>query len=219
MDHQPGQPSRCVRGRPRGRCDGVYSTWNLLCGVLGGGLEGKIKPSRITLRPEKTGSVWPAVENGADGSQEILLGKPIVRITHQDIVDENRTKKIADVIASWIALDRINIVNRQAGIHFVVGPKTYHTGEPLGPERGVAFYWHPDNLPQCTANLDLSAVGLWRVLHHDQISMRTDVNAPLWSAGLKALREMLRWCCEVNPTLRGFVPEIEESLEAPTRAQ
>ncbi len=97
----------CIADRDAAAVD-VYSTWNLLCGVLGGGWEGKIKATRITLRPGETGEQWPGVRNAPDGSQDILLGKPIIRITHQDIVDERRTKKIAGVMGGWVALDRIN---------------------------------------------------------------------------------------------------------------
>lgn len=197
----------CVADRRAAAMD-VYSTWNLLCGVLGGGLEGSSKPTRITLRPGITGNNWPGVRNKPDGSQEILLGKPIIRITHQDIVDEGSTKRIAEVVGGWIGLDRINIVNRHAGLYFVVGPLKYETGKPLGPEHGIAFYWNPENLEKCRTNLGLSATGLWRVLHHSQISRRIDVARPPWPVGLRALRVMLRWCLQANPELQGFLHDL-----------
>jgi hypothetical protein len=197
----------CVVDRKAAAMD-VYSTWNLLCGVLGGDLHGTARPSQITLRPGIVANQWPPIEK-PDGTQEILLGEPIVRVSHEDLVREDRTKQIAEVIAGWVALDRMNIVNRQAGIYFVLGPKTYKTGEPLGSDRGVAFYWHPDNLPTCVANLGLSGVSVWRVLNHAQISARTDPTAPLWSEGLQTLEQTLRWCCRLNPSLRAFLPEIE----------
>lgn len=197
----------CVADRAATAMD-VYSTWNLLCGILGGGLDGRIKPTRITLRPGESGD-WPGIRNKPDGPQEILLSKPVIRITHQDIVEENSTKKIAEVLGSWVALDRMNIVNRHAGLNWVVGPLTYETGRPLGPEFGVSFYWHPENLEKCNMNLGLSATGLWRVLHHPQISIRTDVTRPPWPEGLQALREMLRWCSHVNPMLQDFLPDLD----------
>jgi hypothetical protein len=126
----------CVADRKTAAMD-VYSTWNLLCGVLGGGLGGNIKPTRITLRPGETGEDWRGLKNKPDGAQEILLGKPIIRITHQDIIDETSTKNIAEVVGEWIALDRLNIVNRHAGMNWVVGPAKYETGRAPGPERGV----------------------------------------------------------------------------------
>ncbi len=197
----------CVADRGAAAMD-VYSTWNLLCGVLGGGWEGKMKPNRITLQPGESGE-WPGVRNKPDGSQEILLGKPIIRIAHNDIVNETRTKEIAEVIGGWVALDRTNIVNRHAGMYWVVGPDTYETGKPPKPGR-VVFYWNPKNLETCTVNLGRSATALWFVLrHHAQISTRVDLKNPPWPAGLKALREMLRWCRDVLPSLRGFLNDLD----------
>jgi hypothetical protein len=198
----------CVANRAAAAMD-VYSTWNLLCGVLGGGWEGGIKPTCIALRPGETGDTWPGVRNEPDGSQEILLGKPIIRITHNNIIDEGSTKKIAEVLGDWVVLDRLNIVNRHAGLNFVVGPLRYETGEHPGPERGVAFYWNPENLEKCSTNLGRSATGLWRVLHHSQISTRIDVTKPPWPAGVLALKDMLRWCQQLNPELQGFLTDLD----------
>ena len=49
----------CVADRKATAMD-VYSTWNLLCGVLGG-WKGKMVPKRITLRPGGSGK-WPGVK-------------------------------------------------------------------------------------------------------------------------------------------------------------
>jgi hypothetical protein len=197
----------CVADRETAAMD-VYSTWNLLCGVLGGGWEGKISPARITLHPGETGE-WPGVRNKPDGSQQILLGKPIIRIAHDDLVDQTRTKEIAEVIGSWVALDRANIDNRRAGMYWVVGPDTYETGKPPKPER-LNFYWNPENLEKCTMNLCLSATALWFILRrHAQISSRVDLNKPPWPAGLVALREMLRWVRDVHPNLQGFLDDLD----------
>src|SRR5579864_3759313 len=76
----------CIADRKALAMD-VYSTWNLLCGVLAG-WRGLKKPSRIALLPAVEPNVWPGVENKDDGSQEIQLGKPIVRVTDADIFDE-----------------------------------------------------------------------------------------------------------------------------------
>jgi hypothetical protein len=185
----------------------VYSTWNLLCGVLGG-WKGQRKPNRITLRPGKSGE-WPGVTDKPDGSQEILLGKPIVRIAHDDIVNETSTKEIAEVIGAWVAIDRTNIVNRHAGMYWVVGPDTYETGKPPKPAR-LNFYWNPENLEKCTMNLCLSATALWFILRrHAQISTRIDLTKPPWPAGVTALREMLRWVRVVHPDLQGFLGDLD----------
>jgi hypothetical protein len=196
----------CVADREAAAME-VYSTWNLLCGVLGGGWEGKVVPSRITLRPGSVGE-WPGVRNQPDGSQEILLGKPIIRVSHQDLVDQTRTKEIAEVIGDWVALDRTNIVNRYAGMYWVAGPSTYETSQPPDPEC-VKFYWNPKNLEKCTDNLCRSATALWYVLRDPQTSARVDLTKPPWPEALAALREMLRWCRDVNPMVRGFLGDLD----------
>jgi hypothetical protein len=126
----------CVADREAGAMD-VYSTWNLLCGVLNG-WRGLKAPTCIRLCPGRSGSDWRGVEDQADGSQDILLGKPIIRITHDQVFDEKSTRGIVEVISEWIALDRENITNRHAGMYWVVGPQNYRTGEP--PSRdGIAI--------------------------------------------------------------------------------
>jgi hypothetical protein len=63
-----------------------------------------------------------------------------------------------------VAIDRQNIVNRHAGLHWVVAPAAYETGKlPGGPDR-AAFYWNPLNLQKCVVNLGRAATALWRIL-------------------------------------------------------
>jgi hypothetical protein len=197
----------CVADRTAAAMD-VYSTSNLLCGVLGGGWQGKMKPNRIALCPGETGD-WPGIRNNEDGSQEVLLGKPIIHITHNDLVDEKRTKEIAQVIGSWVLLDRVKIVNRGAGMYWVVGPNSYETGEPPKAER-LASYWNPENLEKYTLNLCRSEASLWLLLRrHPQISSRINLEEPPWPEGLVALREMVRWCRVVLPPLQGLLGDLD----------
>lgn len=170
---------------------------------------GAIKPTSVTLWPGRTGSDSFGVENRADGSQDILLGKPVIRISHEDIFDEARSEKIAELVGDWVAIDRFNIVNRHAGLTWVLGPVTYETGKRPGPERSVSLYWHPQNLETCRRNLGLSGTQLWRVLRHSQIGVKTDVTKPPWPAGREALREMLIWCVEVYPELGAFLYDLD----------
>jgi hypothetical protein len=197
----------CIADREKAAMD-VYSTWNLLCGVLGGGFEGKMKPNRITLRPGESGD-WPGVRNHPDGAQEILLGNPIIRITHDDLIDKERTKEIAEVIGSWVALDRTNIVNRYAGMYWIVGPDSYEMGKVPRAQR-LSVYWNPENLEKCTLNLAKSATALWLVLsRHAQISTRINMTEHPWPQGIAALQEILRWCREVVPTTQGFLKDLD----------
>jgi len=142
------------------------------------------------------------------GSQDILLGKPIIHVTHNDVFDETRTRQITEVLAEWIALDRENIVNRHAGLYWVGGPLRYETGKPIGRPRGVSFYWHPQNLTECALNLGRSAMALWRVLHH-QGATQFVTQAP-WKEGVSPLRELLLWTRDVDPSLRGLLDDIEK---------
>jgi hypothetical protein len=82
----------CVADRTAMAMD-VYSTWNAMCGPLA------MKPSRIMLLPGVKRDTWPGIEHKPDGSQEIRLGVPIVRVTDADIFDEARVDQIATVIS------------------------------------------------------------------------------------------------------------------------
>ena len=198
----------CVADRVAGAMD-VYSTWNLLCGVEGG-WKGQQAPNCIRLCPDKSHPWdWRGVEDQPDGSQDILLGKPIVRITHEQAFNEDATREIAQVIEAWIALDRENIVNCRAGLYWVAGPLEYETGK-RPTKLGVTFYWSPRNLPQCVRNLSRSAVALWRLMH-DAGSAAT-LAEPIWNELPTApLREMLRWALKADPELAPFLKDLDSA--------
>src|ERR1700730_13029102 len=69
----------CVADRKALAMD-VYSTWNLLCAVLNG-WRGQKQASRIALLPGSKPYAWPGIVDNDDGSQQVPLGPPIVRIT------------------------------------------------------------------------------------------------------------------------------------------
>jgi hypothetical protein len=149
------------------------------------------------------------IENYPDNSQDIFLGKPIIRITHDQIFDDESTPQIAEVISEWLELDRENIVNHRAGLNWVAGPLDYETGKPLGPERGVSLYWHPKNLVDSARNVMRSATALWRVLHvegFDPITAQTP-----WIEVITPLRELLRWARNVDPPLTEFLFDLEQT--------
>jgi len=180
----------CVADRKALAMD-VYSTWNLLCGVLNG-WRGQRKPSRIVLLPGVDSDGWPGVEDKDDGSQEIRLGKPIAHVTDADLFDDTRLNLIASVIGEWVALDRTNIVNRHAHMYWVVGPLTYQTDQLpwAAGQGGVAFYYHPANLQNAAINLGRVATALTFVLLHPQTQL--DLTKPPWLARMAALDELLR---------------------------
>jgi hypothetical protein len=122
---------------------------NLLCGPL------YRKPSRIILLPGVSGGTWPGIDYGEDGTQKIYLGNPIARISASESFDDAKVEQLSTVIRDWVTLDRVNIVNVKAGMYWVQGPLGYTTGEPpyARGKGSISFYWHPDNLGTCSANL------------------------------------------------------------------
>src|SRR4051812_46180958 len=185
--------------------DEVYSTWNLLCGALGGHSSTKVK--RIVLRPDDTDEKWPYIRDFPDGTQEILLGKPVAHITHNDIVNEERTKEIAAVLAAWMVFDRFNIVNSRAGLHYVVTPRVYETNKmPALNDIAIAGYWNAKNLGRCKRTFVLAAASLWRPLVAAGLTTSPD---PPWETGVPALRELLHWCYEQDASMQGFLPEFK----------
>jgi hypothetical protein len=146
------------------------------------------------------------VEDREDGSQDILLGEPIIRITHEEIFDEESTKRVSNVIGQWISIDRENIVNRQAGLYWVVGPLSYETGNPLAGPHGGILYSNPNNLEKCNVNLGRSATSLWRVLQ----SLPEQSAREPWKTGIPRLKELLRWAAHVDPNLGLFIGNLDE---------
>lgn len=195
----------CVADRDTTSMD-VYSTWNLLAGVLAGH-RGTKEPTKIVLRLGQASAMWPPIHNLDDGTQEILLRHPIAHVTHDDIVNDERAKEIAAVLGAWIIYDRLNIVNSRAGLHWVFAPRSYETNKmpPLDGVLGMAGYWNPKNLEQCKWNLVLAATSLWRTLA--AAGLTSSASAP-WAEGVPPLRELLRWCYEIEPGIRGFLPEF-----------
>jgi hypothetical protein len=198
--HQENPLLICVADREASAMD-VYSTWNLLCAVHGG-WNGQKAASCIRLCPGVRWGEWPGVRNNPDGSQDVLLDKPIVRVTHDQVFDEKSTTQIAEVLAGWVSIDRVNIVNRHAGLNFVVSPRAYETGKPPSGPEAAAGYWHPQNLPKCMVNLGRSAAAVWNLLEpHQQQAGFPDP----WKAGMPRLKELLSWLCEGDPNLRAFI--------------
>lgn len=197
----------CIADREESAMD-VYSTWNLLCAVLNG-WHGQKRASSIRLVPGKGCSEWPGVVDNPDGSQDVLLGKPIIQIAHHQIFDEVSTKEILAVIEKWIALDRENIVNRRAGLNWVAGPIAYETGKPPAPGLAVSFYWNPNNLAQCALNLGRSATALWRVLHHGGMPKEA-LTQDGFGPAIPSLRELLRWLRTVDPSLNNLLQDIDQ---------
>jgi len=194
----------CVGNRDALSMD-VYSTWNLLCGPL------YRKPTGIILVPGST-KKWPGVEFNDDGTQEIHLGDPIVRICASESFDDAKLDTISSVINEWVALDRLNIVNNRAGMHWVIGPLSYKTDHPPYEEGtgSVSFYWHPNNLGTCSANLGRVATALQLIYRH---LSETDKAKEPWPDRTAALRDVLRSHWELfDEPVKQFLVQMDLNL-------
>jgi hypothetical protein len=190
----------CVADRENMAVD-VYSTWNVMCGLLAGGSE------KITLVPGVRRDDWPGVIHHADKSQEIRLGPPIVRIMSNELFDRERMDAIATVISDWVSFDRRNIVNRSAELYWVQGPLDYTTGQRLDGSGGIASCWHPDNIPGASRNLGRAATALELILR-DHLPA-PERGKPEWVAREAALQE----------TLRTHWPLLDDGLKSFLRSQ
>lgn len=203
--HQENPLLICVADREASAMD-VYSTWNLICAIQGG-WNGQKPASRINLCPGDSSGEWPWIRNNPDGSQDVFLGKPIIRITHDQVFNENSTTAIADVLEGWVAIDRENIVNRHAGLNWVVGPLAYETGKPLAGAHGGIFYWAPQNLEKCRVNLGRSATAVWNLL---QGSPGQAATQEPWKTGTPHLKQLLLSLRQVDPNLGNFIVHLDD---------
>ncbi len=203
ITHQKNPLLICVADRAAGAMD-VYSTWNLICAVANG-WRGTKPASRITLCPGECSADWPWVRDNQDGSQDVLLGKPIVRIAHDQLFSDDARQGIAEVLAGWVAIDWENIVNHHAGLHFVVGPREYETGKPPGGPHAAGHYWSPSNGPKCQVNLGRAAAAMWNVLRMHQPTEQDPAKELD-----RLLGELLKWLVKSDPNLRAFVTDFHE---------
>ncbi len=141
---------------------GHHSTWNVHNTHL---LHG---PLRTILEPNATIEEF-GLPTRFDDTLHVPLGPPVLRLTPEDVVDSSLAIRRADILEPWIMIDREIIVNRRAGMFWVMGPSRWTTNEPLpDPDTGQpwvgGFYRNPQNLDRCVGNLLRSAVALRRVV-------------------------------------------------------
>lgn len=135
----------------------IYSTWPRLRAF-----EWKAA-RRIVLQPGPPVKGRDQVWTAKDASNQIIaLGKPIITATAQEFMDKSRANALREVLEQWIHLDRINIVNNRAGIHWVMGPETYETNRRLGRNTRHLFqiFWNAKNLQRCRLNFGRAATEL-----------------------------------------------------------
>lgn len=170
----------CVANRDTLSMD-IYSTWNVMCGQLAAGLH------PVTLRFGDDPPNFPGVVHNPDGSQEIFLGRPIVRFRTDDLFNEGSVEQASATLREWLSFDRMNIANRHAGVYWVEGPLSYETGHTpfASGQSGIAFYWHQDNLPKSAGNLGRVATAIFLIF-------RDHLQGAEHDARRAALREVLR---------------------------
>jgi len=151
----------CIVNRPVLTCS-IYSTWNMHNAHL---LHG---PLRTVLEPNATIGEF-GLPTRIEDTLHVPLGPPVLRLTPADVVDSSLAIGWAELLEPWILIDREIIVNRRAGMFWVMGPRRWTTNEPLpDPDSGlqwmVGFYRNPKNLPRCVDNLLRSAVAVRRII-------------------------------------------------------
>jgi hypothetical protein len=135
----------------------LFSTWNMLNGIL------YRKTGRIELVPGDPDADYEPVTTLEDRSNQLVpLGRPVIRMSMQDAMNEERAHTLGAILTQWVAIDRENIVNRRAGMHWVVGPTNHETNSPPREcqEWRIEFFWNAKNLSRCVLNFGRSATEL-----------------------------------------------------------
>lgn len=136
----------------------LFSVWNVANGYLHKETESIV----LHAREQPKGI---DVINFHGTQLRVYLGKPILTMTASEAQDEEVVNARGEVLDQWIDLERTNIVNRQSGMFWVLGPWDYVTNEklfedPLEAKMRLSFYWNPQNLPHTLRNFTRNAVAM-----------------------------------------------------------
>jgi hypothetical protein len=165
----------CVANRTMLNCD-IYSTWNVLNGVLmhGTGMhpgqdDSPSKTKKIVLKfgALKNDDRAAAAADGharhpyggcsmsADGTLTIPLGPPVLSLKPHDVNETESAKTWANLLREWIELDRANITRVLNGMYWVYGPKHWETNRPAwsGGQLHSIIYSNRDNFRPDEQNL------------------------------------------------------------------
>jgi hypothetical protein len=137
--------------------------------------------------------------------QRIYLGKPILNISAKELINDENVNKYAAILKQWIEIDRENIVNRYAGMYWIIGPKEYETNayvpKPFQP--AVAFLWNAKNLEKCKINFGRSATAL-RVVIRNALG-KDGENDPKVNPMIVDLEQILR---SMNECLDAYAKDL-----------
>lgn len=87
-------------------------------------------PKEITLIPGKGDKVVGAI-SGWDAGTSFCLGIPILDFTIQDAADRSNIQNYADVLKSWIQIEKENLFRITSNVRAFRYPKEYITNVPL----------------------------------------------------------------------------------------
>lgn len=134
----------------------IYSTWNRLNGFL------LSHASKIILSFQPLEIDYPNAFTKPDKSEQFIpLGKPILKVSIHDILDNYKKDELKNILKRWIEIDRENIVNSQTGMFWVVGPQKYQTNVlPNRDDDIIYFFWNPRNFEKCRLNFGRAATAL-----------------------------------------------------------
>jgi hypothetical protein len=165
----------------------IYSTWNRLNGFLFKHAE------KIVFNFKAAPSGGSSVHTEDDGSEQIIyLEKPVVSTTVKQMMDEAHASTVTRVLKQWIELDRENIVNNHAGVHWVIGPAAYETNALFGPETTWMCwqFWNRENLAKCEKNFGRAATELRLTLN--AALTKSPERSGEYQDRISALEEVLR---------------------------
>lgn len=141
---------------PRTSTVDVYSTCALVPGLL---LHGR----KVTVLEPDVPTYRENIRKDDDEVLHIPLGLPVLSLGMEDVREDDDLARWADILEPWIEIDRQNIVNRRAKLHWVHWPRCHETNQPLDfSALDVGFYWNAQNLVTSRTNL-LRATTLLRL--------------------------------------------------------
>jgi hypothetical protein len=114
----------------------IYTTWNRLSS------KPFANPKRIVLSPGNKDDTYQQATFD-DGTLLVPLGKPILEISTEDSNDQDKCQYFSSIFRQWITIDRHNIVNMDAGLHWIFGPHTYETNEQVKTKNLLQYFFSP----------------------------------------------------------------------------
>jgi hypothetical protein len=180
----------CVVNRARLAFE-IYSTWNVLNGVLYHGT-GKhpgqdyspSKTTKVVLRPgilagthvdRNSEHPYGEISLSDNGTLTIPLGPPVLSLNPEMVKEPGQARVWAKILGEWIDLDRANIIRVSNGMYWVYGPRYWETNKPAWSSGLVTerIYWNVNNFyedagypyrPTVAENFVRSADALRRVV-------------------------------------------------------